>query len=496
MTVVRRAFLFTWGERYVSLGINFVTVAILSRLLTPEEIGISVLGVTVLALAEIVRDVPSSYLVQHKDITRADVRTAFTAMLLVSLVFAAGLVGGAETIAASYGNANLALYLQVLALALLPGPLERPLMALLKRDMAFDRVALVNIITWSINAAVTITLAWNGFSYMSFAIAAVAANIAAAIAAYAVRPEPWAYRPSLREWRHALRFGGYTTTWALLSRASELLTYAILGRLHHFDAVGLYNRALVVSQVPEKLLLSAVGPVAFPALAAEARAGRSLKRPYLTALSLIAAVHWPALLLLALLAHPVVTILLGAQWMSIVPLVRIMAAAALFSFAWFLTYPTLMAAGALRDLVLSSLIAVMFRAVVIAGASVYGLKALALALFVMIPFESYVGIHYIRKHVYFSWAEFAAALRPSAVIALCSAIGPGTVIALAGPEPSVGAAAIAVVLAAIGWVAGLRGTGHPLGGEIVLALTAIRHSRVGRRVSEAGLRLIRRPRTV
>jgi lipopolysaccharide exporter len=70
----------------------------------------------------------------------------------------------------------------------------------------------------------------------------------------------------------------------------------------------------MVSDIPDRVVLTGVFSVAFPALAAEIREGRGLKQPYLRALGLITVAYWPALVLLALLAHPVVSFILGRQW--------------------------------------------------------------------------------------------------------------------------------------------------------------------------------------
>ena len=69
----------------------------------------------------------------------------------------------------------------------------------------------------------------------------------------------------------------------------------------------------------------------------EIRQGNDLKRAYLQALSHITVVHWPALLLLAVLAQPIVMVLMGQQWTQIVPLVQIISIACLFWFPMVLT---------------------------------------------------------------------------------------------------------------------------------------------------------------
>ena len=87
MIRIRRALKFTLAERYTNLIVNFLLITIVSRLLSPAEIGISIVGATIVGIIEIVRDIPSPYLVQEKELGRDEVATAFTCMLMMSIAF-------------------------------------------------------------------------------------------------------------------------------------------------------------------------------------------------------------------------------------------------------------------------------------------------------------------------------------------------------------------------------------------------------------------------
>ena len=470
MTGIRRALLFTSAERYINLCVNFGLIAIVSRLLTPAEIGVAAFGATIWAFVETLRDVPSSYLVQQKDLSREDIRTSFTVMFLISLALAVGIMVSADWIAAQYASPELASYLFIFAFAFLPGPFERPIMALFRRDLAFGKFALINITTVAVNAIVTIGLVLLGFSYQSFAWAALAGSLAASSLALYFRPDFWIFRPHLGHWRRAMRFGGYSSLYALLNQLNDMLPYLVLSRVLRFEGVGYYNRAVLVSQTPGKLLLSGLSPVVFPALAAEARRGGDLRPPFLMAVSYISAVYWPAFALLALLAHPAVEILVGAQWFSIVPLVQIISIAMLFTFTNVLIYPTLMAIGALRDLVLSGLITAPITAVINCVAATYGLTALALSLVLTYALQAAIGLAFVRKHLHFRWSELGAAALKSIIITLCTSAPPVIQILSSSArfDISIPHAIVLGMLALLGWLAGLWLTRHPLRSELAM----------------------------
>ncbi|HEX5958491.1 MAG TPA: oligosaccharide flippase family protein, partial [Hyphomicrobiaceae bacterium] len=416
------------------------------------------------------------FLIQQKDLAREEVQGAFTLMLGMSAAIAAVLAAGAPSIAAFYAEPRLVPFLRVAAVAILLDVAAAPLMAIMRRDMQFATIAVLNIANVAVFAVVTVTLAVLGFSHMSFAWGWAASTGAQSALAICLRPSLWVFRPVLPHWGGMLKFGVYNGLNVLLYRVYETIPTMVFGRVLSLDAVGLYNRALLVCQLPDKIVLGGAVPVILPALAAEVRAGGDLGKSYVRAVSYITAVQWPALIVLAVLAHPVVLVLLGHQWLSVVPLVQILALASLFSFTAELNYPVLVSLGAMRDLLLRALIAWPPSALVIAGASHLGLTAAALSFLVIVPFQAYVSVHFVRRHLPVRWRELAGACGQSAVVTLCSAFGPLGVVAALGFrfDMPVLAAVLAGALAAGGWLAGVWLTRHPFVQEIRLAGRLVR----------------------
>ncbi|TIV71696.1 MAG: sugar transporter, partial [Mesorhizobium sp.] len=60
MNSVRRALIYTTADRYFGLAVNFGLTMVVSRLLTPSEIGISVTGSAVVGLALSLREFSST----------------------------------------------------------------------------------------------------------------------------------------------------------------------------------------------------------------------------------------------------------------------------------------------------------------------------------------------------------------------------------------------------------------------------------------------------
>ena len=289
--------------------------------------------------------------------------------------------------------------------------------------------------------------------------------------------------------RRSHLWGCYGLT-GLLYKGYDALPQLMLGRILPPSAVGLYNRASVICGIPERLVLSQVSAVAFPVFAAKLREGDRIKDPYLAAISHLTVVHWPALIVLALLAYPAVVFVVGRQWTDIVPLVRIMCIAGLFWSPVIPTHQVLTAFGPKHNL-LPSLIARPIAALVLCFASVFGLTALAASQVVTSPFQLYVALRSIRHHIPFRWGELVAAMWKSAVVMAFTAAGPAALITLAGfrSDLSIGAALIAGLLSTCCWVGGLWLTRHPLLLVIQMMLGAIEPSSLAQRLVGVGSRL-------
>ena len=465
MNGVRRALIFTIGDRYFALASNFSTIAIASRLLTPEEIGLSVIGMAIVGLALAGREFASgNYLIQHSELTLRDIRAAFTVMLALTLTITITLAAFAPALAQAYGEPRLVAYLRVVCASILTELVTTTIVALLRRDMAFGKVAIINIAYAATASCVTVVLAVLGFSYMSFAWAWLCgAGVGASLALF-LRADLRIFVPSLQGWRSVLAFGGYNGANALLFRAYEALPYLLLGRILTIDAAAYLSRALMLCQLPDKVFLSGAVSVLLPAFSNEVRNGRGLKEPYLKAIEFITGMQWPALVVLAILAYPAVHLVFGPQWLAIVPLVRIIAVATMFSFSFELNYPVLVSLGAVRESLLRGLIIWPASAIIILGAGYFGLRAVAWGILLVLPFQAFVSLQFVRRHISMSWLEIGCALRKSLLVSGSAALGPLAVVAATGLrfDLSLELAFVACMSAGCGWLAGLWLTGHPL----------------------------------
>jgi O-antigen/teichoic acid export membrane protein len=409
------------------------------------------------------------YVVQVQNLRREALQSAFTVTLALSLVTAAALSLLAGPLARFYAEPELGHLVSLSTLAFLVIPFASPIVALLQREMAFRQLALINLGAAATGFVVTVSLGFAGAGPVSYVWGFVAQGLALALLAVAVRPDTWIFRLSTADCRRILSFGAISSGSTVVNMAFDMLPRLAFGKILGFDAVGLYGRALNICQIPDRAIASALQPVVLPAMAAHARAGGDLRESWLRGHALMSAVQWPTLAMLALLADPVVRLLLGSQWGEAAPLVRIIAFAMMALAPAFMTFPVLVASGRIRDTLMSSLIVLPPSAAISIGAAFFGLTAVALSLFVTAPAQMLVALFFVRRAIGLSWPEIVRASRESVAITAGTALVPAAVILLSpnGFALGWGETAVAVLGGAVGWIATLWAIDHPLRSEIV-----------------------------
>ena len=284
------------------------TTAVMARLLTPAETGLYLLANAVIMLGDNLRTFGTGvYIVQANELRREMVRCAFTVTLLLSLAMALAIFLAAASIARFYAEPDLAGLLRIAARRLLVIPFGSPIVALLQRELAFGTLAVDQRRRGHRQPIVTIGLGRRGRRReLRLGFRRVRGH-ARGLVALVLRPQAWMFRPCIEATpERIVSFGAVSSAVTVVNMASDMLPRLAFGKLLGFDARGLYGRAVTVCQLPDRAIVQALQPVVLPAMAARARAGGSLKEAYLRGYALMSAVQWPALLLLALLADPVV----------------------------------------------------------------------------------------------------------------------------------------------------------------------------------------------
>lgn len=464
-----KAIAFSFLDRYASLAINMGASMIIARLLTPGEVGVFSVTMVLLAFLGTVRDLGAGeYLVQEKELTTARVRAVWAVQLGLGLTLAALILLAAVPVSAFYGEPKMRDIMFVIALNYAINPFGSLTYAYLIREMRFDSIALIRFSGTLAGTIVSLTLAWQGYGAISLALGMFATTLVSALTSIYFRPKSFPWMPGTSEIRRVLSFGSKLTSTSLLNTLDSNMPELLLGKMQGMAAVGFFSRASGLVAMFSRLITDPIISVAMSSFAKQRREEGQFTEAFLKASSYICALGWSFCLVLIVLAHPVVRVLYGSQWDASVELTRILAVGYFFAAPVALGSAALTASGQAGRMLTATAISSVTTVVLAAGSAAFGVTLLAWAMTATAAISATVWIHVIKGIVGFSWSQLFQAVWRSALIALASAIGPVTVIALFGaaPESSLSAVILGGIGAAVGFIVAAILSGHPLRNEL------------------------------
>ncbi|MEG0879829.1 MAG: lipopolysaccharide biosynthesis protein [Janthinobacterium sp.] len=476
MSATRHSFFFSFAEKYTVLLLGIVATMVLSRLLTPAEVGVYSLGAVLVALAQVVRDFGvGQYLIQEKQLDAVKLRAALATSLLVAWLLAGLVLLASAPLAQFYGEPRLTLVLRLLSINFLLIPFSALTLPMLRRQLRFRAIYAINAANSVVNLLVAVLLALQGYSYMSMVWAALAGSCASLLVSLLVRPAALPWLPGRRGMGAIGRFGAYATGGGLVDEAGVAAPDLIIGKLIGIESLALFGKAQSVLNIFNQAITSAISPVVFPLFAARAReeGGRGgqggAELVYLRTISYMTALAWPFFLFLACMALPLVKVLYGTQWLDCVPLIRIMclssAVYSMFSMARYLFVAT----GQLRAQVRLDTWAGGIKVALLLAAAPFGLVAVAWAVVLSSMLRSWLNYGCLRRLSALDWRILARTLRKSLLLCGCCGIVPvAALLWLPIDTPALLALAGTALATLLCWLCGLFLLKHELAGEFLL----------------------------
>jgi len=468
---VRKALTFAFLDRYASLVIGIGASMVLARLLTPADVAVFSIATVLLGFLATVRDLGAGqYLVREKELDSERIRAVWTVQLGLGIVLACVVALAGTPVAAIYGEPRMRDIMLVLALGYLINPFGSLTHAWLTRELRYEAIAFTHFSSAVVGAAVSIALAWQGHGPMSLALGALASGVINAVLLLFLRPGFFPWLPGLRDVKRVISFGGALTSanllWTLAQGAPELL----LGKLQSLTSAGLYSRANGLVAMFQRLVTDVVNGVALSWFAQEARQSGDFSQSFVKATGYVTAVGWTFCLAIAFLAHPIILVLFGQQWIDAIDLARVLAAGMAFGVPVTLCFAALVAAGAVtRILKATAASTVVILALAVPGAW-FGLVYMGWANVLASAFAAVLFMRITQEEIGFQWTDLRASLLRSALVALGAALAPAAVFVAFGARPE--EIVVPLAMGTVGSVAGFLGAvflcRHPIREELML----------------------------
>lgn len=311
--------------------LELAATLVLARLLVPEEFGLIGIALLVITVLDQFSNLGfSSALIQREE---EDVDLFMDTTFVVQVVRGVALAGlaivSAPLVADVFGEPEVELVLQVLALTMLFRGLQNPGVLYFQKRLEFDRQFVFQLSRTITQTAVTVVAAFALGNVWALVYGALAGELVQLLVSYLLV----GYRPSLSFDRGmAVQLFGFGK-WIF---ATEMVLFlatsgddAFVGWQLTAAALGLYQVAFRISNAPATEITHVISSVMFPAYARLQRDVVALRSMFLRTLDVTFLVTVPMSVGIFLVAPAFTSVVLGPAWEPMIPVFQVLAIAGL-----------------------------------------------------------------------------------------------------------------------------------------------------------------------
>jgi PST family polysaccharide transporter len=310
-------------RQLVGVGLSIA----LRGLLDKNDFGVVAIIMSLVAIANELRDPRlNDALIQRKELTEADLRTAFAGTVLGGLAASLLLAAITPAVAAFYGNRQLVW----LGLALAAGPFLESWggvsRALLTRNLKHKWIAAAELIALIVGGGVAVTMAATG----SGPWALVAFNLTGSCVAtlLVILMARWVPRPGFAadSLRSLWGFSSYHYGALCMGQVGRNVDKLVVGKIGA-AILGAYTLAFQLMMLPVEQVAWPIGRVMLPTLSQLQDDPERMRRAFLRAVRLLGLVTFPISAGLFVTAEEFTRVVYGEKYLEMVPILRILCAA-------------------------------------------------------------------------------------------------------------------------------------------------------------------------
>lgn len=333
-------------DRFGVVLLQFVINLVLARLLTPDDFGlVGMILIFVVVSQTLIDSGFGSALIQKLNPTQTDYSTVFWWNLLFSILLYAIIYLFAPGVANFFHNQELAPLLRVIALVIIINSFSLVQKARLKKSLSFDKIAITDIVSYSISAVIAFYLAKQGMGAWSLVFMQISNAVISAILFWSIAKWTPSWSFSLTSLKNLFSYGGFLLIANMMQDICTHIQGVVIGRNFSAAHTGLYTQAKKMDEVASMTIPAIFCNVLFPVYSEHQNDKKQLCELLGKNTRLVAFIVFPLMMLLIIIAEPLFNMLYGEMWLDAVPYFQILCIGGFFSAVYNLNYYAVAAIG-------------------------------------------------------------------------------------------------------------------------------------------------------
>jgi PST family polysaccharide transporter len=295
--------------------IQFVSIPIIARYLSPEEYGLAAIAMSFIILVMMIAEAGlTSSLLRLPTIRSREWHTCFWLMALLGAIAAALVVVLAPSVGWLFDDESLSAILVVLSMTVLAQALFLVPNAALQHERQFGLIAGNEVASMVASIGAAIWSATAGYGVWALVLQQIVFHVFRLLMTFLSTPYRVRCEFSLRETREHIVFGRRLLVATLVSFASRSLDNVVVGKVAGAASVGVYSMAVQFARLPLNIVTGPLHVALYPTAAAMKDDVPQMRSLFLATTRLLSAVALPGIALVAVAHAPIFDLLLSSKW--------------------------------------------------------------------------------------------------------------------------------------------------------------------------------------
>lgn len=317
-------FIWLFLEKSGNQIVSFFISIILARLLMPSVYGtIAIINVFIKLLNTFIDSGMATALIQKKDADELDFSTLFCFNLLFSIILYIIMFVFAPFIASFYNDILLEKYIRVLSISLILAGFGNILNSYIYRNFLFKKIFFIHMITNIISGSFCIFLAYNDWGIWALIVHILSDRALSIIATFIFLKWFPKIQFSYERLKSLFDFGSKILISKLLEKGYSQLGTLIIGKYYTKEDLAFYGKGHLFPGLIIDNATTSIDGVLFPIMSKEQNSIENIKDITRRSIMTSTYIIMPIMVGLAVIAEPLVKILLTEKWISCVFYLRI-----------------------------------------------------------------------------------------------------------------------------------------------------------------------------
>ncbi len=307
-------------------ALAIVKIAVLARILLPSQFGVYGIALLVLGFLEVLTETGVNvFLIQEKDEIRQYLDSAWFVSIIRGTLIALIILAGIPLISYFFATPSVKPLLYIVAgVAFIRGFIN-PMEVTFQKKLQFMNEFLLQGSLFFIDALIAVSLGIVTKSEISLVVGMLVAAAIEVILSFVIFKDRPGFKFEKEKFLKVLNRGKWITGAGIFGYAFQNIDNVVVGKFLGTAPLGFYQQAYSISTLPVSEVAQIFNKVTFPVYVHLSGERQRLRSAFLKTLGVILLIVLFFGLVILLFSRPLVLIFLGDKWLSIEPVLKILA---------------------------------------------------------------------------------------------------------------------------------------------------------------------------